>query len=741
MSLQLLHQDDPIKIDSAGSSTSVVTTVATLDSLGSLGDGDSGKNTFESSGSSVQSGSEADALASSDPTQFQQDWDNDCCNCIRFLAVDAINKAQSGHPGAPLGCAPMGYLLYSEIMKFNPANPKWVNRDRFVLSNGHGCMLQYVCMHLAGYESVQMDDIKQFRQLGCLPGHPENFETLGVEVTTGPLGMGLANAVGLATAEQHLAATYNSDGFQLIDHYTFCIVGDGCLQEGLSHEASAIAGHLQLGKLIVLYDDNNITIEGSTDLAFTEDVAARFESYGWHTQTVDDGNLDFTSLRNAIRMAKAEKSKPSLIKVRTVIGFGSPSKAGSEKSHGSPLGVAEAAAMRAHLGWEYGEFEVPDLVYDVFRAHAQQGAEREQQWWGQFSDYKKQHPDMAAQFQRSVLDLELPTDWHKCLPAVLEQDKALASRQHSQVCLNSLCDVVPELIGGSADLGPSNLTVMKSAKEFGPGSYGGRNMHFGVREFGMAAICNAMSLHGSGLVPYCATFTVFTDYMRGAIRLAALSKAGTIFITTHDSVALGEDGPTHQPTETIPSLRIIPNLVVMRPADGNETSGAYKVAVQRSKESLGPTLLCLSRQTLVKNDSTSIEKTELGAYSVIDCENPDVILVATGSELSLAVDAADALKPLKTRVVSMPSCELFRSQAREYKEKLLPRSVPKMSIEMSTTYAWQEFVDGCVGINCFGVSAPGAVAAKHFGFTVPHVVACATRLLDGERGILSDGTA
>jgi len=473
--------------------------------------------------------------------------------------------------------------------------------------------------------------------------------------------MGLANAVGLATAEQHLAATYNSDGFQLIDHYTFCIVGDGCLQEGLSHEASAIAGHLQLGKLIVLYDDNNITIEGSTDLAFTEDVAARFEAYGWHTQTVDDGNLDFTSLRNAIRMAKAEKSKPSLIKVRTVIGFGSPSKAGSEKSHGSPLGVAEAAAMRAHLGWEYGEFEVPDLVYDVFRAHAQQGAEREQQWWGQFSDYKKQHPDMAAQFQRSVLDLELPTDWHKCLPAVLEQDKALASRQHSQVCLNSLCDVVPELIGGSADLGPSNLTVMKSAKEFGPGSYGGRNMHFGVREFGMAAICNAMSLHGSGLVPYCATFTVFTDYMRGAIRLAALSKAGTIFITTHDSVALGEDGPTHQPVETIPSLRIIPNLVVMRPADGNETSGAYKVAVRRSKELLGPTLLCLSRQTLSKNDST--------------------------------------------------------------------------------TYAWQEFVDGCVGINCFGVSAPGAVAAKHFGFTVPHVVACATRLLDGERGILSDGTA
>jgi len=381
------------------------------------------------------------------------------------------------------------------------------------------------------------------------------------------------------------------------------------------------------------------------------------------------------------------------------------------------------------------------LVYDVFRAHAQQGAEREQQWWGQLSDYKKQHPDLAAQFQRSVLDHELPVDWHKCLPAVLEQDKALASRQHSQVCLNSLCDVVPELIGGSADLGPSNLTVMKAAKEFGPGSYGGRNMHFGVREFGMAAMCNAMSLHGSGLVPYCATFTVFTDYMRGAIRLAALSKAGTIFITTHDSVALGEDGPTHQPIETIPSLRIIPNLVVMRPADGNETSGAYKVAVRRSKELLGPTLLCLSRQTLSKNDNTSIDKTELGAYSVIDCENPDVILVATGSELSLAVDAADALKPLKTRVVSMPSCELFRSQPRAYKDELLPRNVPKMSIEMSTTYAWQEFVDGCIGINCFGVSAPGSVAAKHFGFTVPHVVDCATRLLDGERGILSDGTA
>jgi len=679
--------------------------------------------------------------SSSGDSLYQEELDHQCSNCIRFLAVDAINKAKSGHPGAPLGQAPIGYLLYSEFMQFNPANPTWLNRDRFVLSSGHGCMLQYALMHLTGFDSVRMDDIKEFRQWGSrTPGHPENFETAGIDVTTGPLGMGIANAVGLAVAERHLAATYNVDGLDLIDHFTYCIAGDGCLQEGLCHEACAIAGHLSLGKLILFYDDNNITIEGSTELSFTEDVSMRFQAYGWHVQSVADGNQDFSGLRKAVKAAQEETSKPSLIRVKTTIGFGSPNKAGNEKIHGSPVGLAEAAAMREHLEWEHGEFEVPDNVYDVFRTHAKQGALAEEQWNASWCAYQKANPELAKQFQRAVIDRSLPTDWQKLLPSVQDNDKALASRQHSQVCLNALAESVPELIGGSADLGPSNLTVMKTAKDFSADCYGGRNIHFGVREFGMAAVCNAMSLHGTGLVPYCATFTVFTDYMRNAIRLAALSKAGTIFITTHDSVALGEDGPTHQPVETIPSLRMIPNLVVMRPADGNETAGAYAVAILRSKNLLGPTLLCLSRQTLSKNEGTTLESTKLGAYAVCECENPDLILVGTGSELSLAMDAKEALKPLRVRVVSMPSCELFRAQSRQYKDELLPRSVPKLSIEMSTTYAWCEFVDGCIGINSFGASAPGPVCTEKFGFTVSNVVSCAERLLQGERGTLSDGS-
>lgn len=636
----------------------------------------------------------------------------------------------------------MGYLLFAEVMNFNPANPAWVNRDRFVLSSGHGCMLQYAVMHLSGYEDMKMDDIKQFRQLDSrCPGHPENFQTVGIDCTTGPLGMGMANAVGLAVAEQHLAATYNLPGMELIDHHTYCIVGDGCLQEGLTHEASAIAGHLKLGKLIVLYDDNNITIEGSTELSFTEDVTARYEAYGWQVQTVSDGNADFNGLRSAIKAAKAEGSKPSLIRVKTTIGFGCPNKAGSEKIHGSPAGAAEAAGMRERLGWEFGEFEVPDSVYDVFRSHSQQGSEKEQHWWALLAKYKDTEPEKGALFQRAVLEKKLPEDWESCLPLVQEQDKALATRQHSQACLNAMCPVLPELIGGSADLGPSNLTVMKAAKDLTPQSYGGRNMRFGVREFGMAAICNGMSLHGTGLMPYCATFTVFTDYMRGAIRLAALAKTGTIFITTHDSVALGEDGPTHQPIETIPSLRMIPGLVVLRPADGNETAGAYKIAAERSKQMTGPTLLCLSRQTLPKLEWSSSDSTESGAYEVSACEDPELVLVATGSEVALALSAAAALAPMRVRVVSMPSCELFRQQPRDYKETLLPRRIPKMSIEMSCTCAWMEFVDACVGINSFGASAPGSVCVKHFGFTTDNIVSCSRRLLDGERGTLSDGTA
>jgi len=455
---------------------------------------------------------------------------------------------------------------------------------------------------------------------------------------------------------------------------------------------------------------------------------------------VTDGNTDFAGLRQAIQVAKGETRKPSLIRVKTTIGFGCPNKAGSEKIHGAPAGLAEVAAMRKHLGWELGEFEVPESVYDVFRSHSQQGAEKEQRWWAMFAKYKDCNPDKGTLFERAVLNKALPDNWESCLPVVLEQDKALASRQHSQTCLNAMCPVLPELIGGSADLAPSNLTLMKGAKDFTHQSFDGRNMHFGVREFGMAAICNAMSLHGSGLVPYCATFTVFTDYMRGAIRLAALSRAGSIFITTHDSIAVGEDGPTHQPIETIPSLRMIPGLVVLRPADGNETAGSYKIAVERSKGGKGPTLLCLSRQTLPKLDLSSSQSTEMGAYEVTECEDPEVILVATGSEVALALSAAAALS-VRARVVSMPSCELFRQQPREYKDVLLPQRVPKMSIEMSCSFAWMEFVDACMGINCFGASAPGPVCVSRFGFTTGNVVNCAWRLLNGERGILSDGNA
>jgi transketolase len=714
--------------------------VSTLDSLSLLKQLPS--QTSESSQSDASISEEHLHSEGSDHSLHQQLIDIECSNAIRFLAVDAINKANSGHPGAPLGQAPMGYILFSEMMNFNPANPKWINRDRFVLSSGHGCMLQYSLMHLVGYESVTMDDIKQFRQLNSrCPGHPENIETVGIDVTTGPLAMGMANAVGLAAAEQHLAATYNTPAIELIDHHTYCIVGDGCLQEGLSHEACAIAGHLRLGKLVVLYDDNNITIEGSTDLSFTEDVSTRFEAYGWHVQTVKDGNTDFGALRHALQAAKSEKSKPSLIRVKTTIGFGCPKKAGSAGIHGAPAGAEEVAGMRDRLGWEFGEFEVPDSVYDVFRSHAQEGAEKEMQWWATYKQYGEKKPELAAQFQRAVLDGDLPESWKGCLPEVQEEDKAFASRQHSHACLQALCPVLPELIGGSADLGPSNLTLMKATKDFAPGSFEGRNMRFGVREFGMAAICNAMSLHGSGLVPYCATFTVFTDYMRSAIRMAALARAGSIFITTHDSVALGEDGPTHQPVETIPSLRMIPGLVVLRPADGNETSGAYRVAVERSKSMEGPTLLCLSRQTLPKLQRSSNSKTSLGAYEVTDCAHPEVVLVATGSEVSLAMDAAAALAPLQVRVVSMPSCELFRNQPREYRDSLLPPGTPKMSIEMSATYAWMEFVDACVGINSFGASAPGSVCVKHFGFTVDNVVGCVHRLVAGERGTLSAGAA
>jgi len=674
-------------------------------------------------------------------TAVSTEVDTECINAVRFLAVDAVNKANSGHPGAPMGQAPIGYVLFAEEMNFNPEDPDWVNRDRFVLSSGHGCMLQYSLLHLAGYESVSMDDIKQFRQWGSkTPGHPENFETAGIEVTTGPLGMGISNAVGLAAAEAHLAAVYNKPGLPLVDHYTYCILGDGCMQEGISHESCAYAGHLGLGKLIAFYDDNGITIDGHTELSFTEDVGLRYQAYGWQVLTVEDGNTDVDGLRKAIAEAKACTDKPTLIKVKTVIGYGSPNKADSHDAHGAPLGPDEATATREQLGWKYGEFEVPESVYDVFKARAAKGTKTQGEWNELWAEYQKKEPELAAQFQRSVLDKKLPDGWVEALPKLTAEDKGKATRLHSQDCLNALANVMPELIGGSADLAPSNMTLMKCTGDFLKGSYEGRNMRFGIREFGMGAISNAVALHKTGLVPYCATFTIFSDYMRNSIRLAALAQCGTIFVTTHDSIAVGEDGPTHQPIETVPSLRLIPDLTVIRPADGNETSGAYKVAVEKSKVGSMPTFLALTRQALPNLPNSSIENVEKGAYAVVECEEPELILIGTGSEVSLCVDAAKEMSGKKVRVVSMPCWELFRAQPASYKDALLPKAVPTMSVEAAVTMGWQEWAGAHVGINVFGASAPGGTCLDKFGFNVPNVVACAERCLAGEAGVLSDGS-
>jgi transketolase len=658
-----------------------------------------------------------------------------CINSIRFLAIDAVEKANSGHPGLPMGAAPMAFVLWDRLMRHNPKNPKWLNRDRFVLSAGHGCMLQYALMHLAGYDSVSIEDIKQFRQWGSkTPGHPENFVTPGVEVTTGPLGQGVANAVGLAMAEAHLAAKFNKPDCQLIDHYTYVIVGDGCNMEGISGEAASLAGHLGLAKLIVLYDDNHISIEGNTNIAFTEDVNKRYEAYGWHVQSVENGNDDLDAIASAIEAAKAVKDKPSFIKITTTIGFGSPNKADTYGVHGAALGADEVKLTRENLGWEYPEFVVPDDALAHFRKAVDRGAESEAEWNKLFSDYQAKYPEDAALLQR-MLDGKLPENWADCLPTYTPADKGNATRNHSGIVLNAIAQTLPELIGGSADLAPSNKTALKCTGDFQKGAYQERNLHFGVREHAMGAICNGIFLHNSGLIPYGATFLVFTDYMRNAIRLSALSEAGVIWVMTHDSVALGEDGPTHQPIEHVASLRMIPDLTVIRPADGNETSGAYKVAVESRHT---PTLLALSRQNLPNLDGSSIENTARGAY-VLSCgfvpEELDLILIGTGSEVALCVEAADKLKAegKKVRVVSMPSWELFEAQSAEYKESVLPKVAKKrLAVEAGTTFGWCRYTGdagGAIGIDTFGASAPGDLAMEKFGFTVDNVIAKAKAII------------
>lgn len=655
-------------------------------------------------------------------------------NSIRFLAIDAVEKAKSGHPGLPMGAAPMGYVLWDRFLRHNPKNPKWFNRDRFVLSAGHGCMLQYALLHLTGYDSVTIEDIKQFRQWESkTPGHPENFMTEGVEVTTGPLGQGIANAVGLAIAEAHLAAKFNKPDHAIIDHYTYVILGDGCNQEGVSGEACSLAGHLGLGKLIALYDDNKITIDGHTELSFTEDVGKRYEAYGWHVQTVENGNTDLEAIHKAIEAAKAVTDKPSLIKVRTTIGYGSPNKADTHGVHGSALGGSEVEATRKHLGWEYEPFVVPEDVINHFRKAVERGAKYEEEWNKQFVNYKAEYGLEAAELERLIAG-ELPEGWAKSLPTYTPEEKADATRNQSGKTLNALAGVLPELIGGSADLAPSNMTLLKSSGDFLKGHYENRNLRFGVREHGMGAICNGIALHG-GLIPYGATFLVFADYMRAAIRLSALSRAGVIWVMTHDSVQLGEDGPTHQPIETIASLRAIPDLIVIRPADGNETSGSYKVAIEAANQHR-PTLLAFSRLAQPNLAGTSIEGVTKGGYIISDSEGtPDLILIGTGGELQLAVKAADQLRTegKKVRVVSLPSWELFEEQDKAYRESVLPKAVTKrLAVEAASGFGWERYigVEGdIISIERFGASAPGPVALEKFGYTVDNVVTRAKALL------------
>jgi transketolase len=658
--------------------------------------------------------------------------ENLCINSIRFLAVDAINKSNSGHPGLPMGCAPMAYALWDRVLKHNPKNPKWFNRDRFVLSAGHGCMLLYALLHLSGYDSVTIEDIKQFRQWGSkTPGHPETFETPGVEVTTGPLGQGIANAVGLAMAEAHLAAKFNKADCAVVDHYTYVIMGDGCHQEGVSGEAASLAGHLGLGKLIALYDDNHITIDGNTNVSFTEDVLKRYEAYGWHTIHVPDGNTDVEAIARAIAEAKAVTDRPSMIKVTTTIGYGSPNKANTAGVHGAALGAEEADLTRKNLGWTYGPFEVPQEAYDQWRQAISRGAAAEAEWNNTLADYRAKYPADAAEFERRLRG-ELPQGWDAGLPSYSADDKGLATRQHSYNCLNAIGPNLPELIGGSADLTHSNLTDIKGEKGFQKGAEANRYLHFGVREHAMAAILNGLAYHGSGLIPYGGTFVVFAGYMVGGMRLSALSELGVIYVLTHDSIGLGEDGPTHQPIETMASLRAIPNMLVLRPGDGNETSGAYQVAIANRKR---PSVLILSRQAMANQAGSSAAHVAKGGYILEDSNGtPDLILIGTGTELELCTKAAAQLRAegKNVRVVSMPCIELFEEQDAAYKESVLPAACRKrLVVEASSSFGWHKFVGfegDTVSIDRFGASAPGPICMEQFGFTVDNVVAKAKAL-------------
>ncbi|MBM7580267.1 transketolase [Jeotgalibacillus terrae] len=658
-------------------------------------------------------------------------------NTIRTLSIDAIDKANSGHPGLPMGAAPFAYTLWTQFMNHNPKNPDWFDRDRFVLSAGHGSMLLYSLLHLSGYD-LSLDEIKNFRQWGSkTPGHPEYKHTKGVEATTGPLGQGIGMAVGMAMAEKHLSAKYNREGHEVIDHYTYTLCGDGDLMEGVSSEAASLAGHLQLDKLIVLYDSNDISLDGDLDRSFSESVKKRFESYNWQYIRVDDGN-DVAEVAEAIKAAKADSSRPAMIEIKTVIGFGSPNRAGTSKAHGAPLGNDESILAKEAYQWEAEEsFYVPDEVYQRFEELVgKNGSEKENEWNEKFENYKKAYPELAQELSDAI-EGRLADGWDQDLP-VYEDGKTLASRASSGEVLNAISKTVPTLFGGSADLAGSNNTMMKDEADFTAETPDGRNIWFGVREFAMGTALNGMALHG-GLRVYGGTFFVFSDYVRPAIRLSALMGVPVTYVFTHDSIAVGEDGPTHEPVEQLPSLRAMPGLSVVRPADGNEVSAAWKLSMEATDH---PTTLVLTRQglpTLPGTAETAYEGVKKGAYTVSPSEKDvaDVLLLASGSEVSLAYEAQQLLreKNIDAAVVSMPSWDRFEKQSAEYKQSVLPANVKKrFAVEMASPLGWERYtgIEGDVlGIDTFGASAPGGTVLKEYGFTPENVVKRVEALIKG----------
>lgn len=681
------------------------------------------------------------------PAEDERSLDDLCINTIRILSADAVQNANSGHPGMPMGAAAMAYTLWTRFLKHNPADPGWFDRDRFILSAGHGSMLLYSLLHLTGYD-LPLDELKRFRQWGSkTPGHPERGHTPGVEVATGPLGQGLSNAVGMAIAEAWLAARYNRPGHRIIDHYTWTICGDGDLMEGVTQEAASLAGHLRLGKLIALYDQNRISLAGGTALSFTEDVAARFEAYGWHTQRIEDGN-DIDAVAASVEQARKEDRRPSLILVRTHIGYGSPKKQDTFGAHGNPLGEDELQAAKKALGWPtMDKFFLPQAAVDRFREARTKGASAQDEWRGRVEAWKREFPKEAAEFERIACG-KLPDNWAADLPSWRPTDKAIATRAAGGEVMNALAKRIPNLIGGSADLNPSTNTALKGLGDFqppelgGPGiqgavggvwDYSGRNVAFGVREHAMGAAVNGMAAHG-GLLPFSATFLVFSDYMKPSIRLGAISGLKVFYVFTHDSIAVGEDGPTHEPVEHLAGLRAIPFLTVIRPADATETAEAWAFAIQHN----GPTLFALSRQNLPHLDRSRAKAPSAakGAYILSEPEGgpPEVILIGTGSEVSICVKAEEQLRAqgARARVVSMPSWNLFEAQDEGYRESVLPSSLRKrVTVEAGSSQGWHRWaLEGTIiGIDRFGASAPGDQVLKNLGFTAEHVASAAMKLL------------